>query len=47
MLMDVYSVGINVGDRALCMKDYVWIVYLPSCKQLNYKLPVVQNNNNS
>jgi hypothetical protein len=30
----------------LCMKDYVCIAYLPSCKHLNYKLPA-QNNNNS
>jgi hypothetical protein len=43
----LYFVSMNVGDSALCKKDYVCIVYLPSCKHLNYKLSIAQNNNNS
>jgi len=43
----LYFVGMNVGDNALCKKDYVCIVYLPSCKHLNYKLSIAQNNNNN
>jgi len=40
------SIYKDIGDHVLCMKNYVCIAYLPSCKHLNYKLPV-QNNNNS
>jgi len=40
------SVYRDAGGRALCMKDYVCITYLSSCKHLNYKL-LAQNNNNN
>jgi hypothetical protein len=43
----LYFVSMNVGDSALCKKDYVCSVYLPSCKHLNYKLSIAQNNNNN
>jgi len=32
---------------ALYMKDYLCIAYLPSCKNLNDKLYIAQNNNNN
>jgi len=32
---------------ALYKKDYICIAYLPSCKHLNDKLSITQNNNNS
>jgi hypothetical protein len=35
----------DIGESALCMKDFVCVAYFPSCKHLNYKLPL-QNNNN-
>jgi hypothetical protein len=41
------SVSIDVGDSAVCKKDDVCIAYLSSCKHLNDKLSIVQNNNNS
>jgi hypothetical protein len=28
-------------------KDYICVTYLPSCKHLNDKLSIAQNNNNS
>jgi len=37
----------EVGDSAVCKKDYVCIAYLPFYKHLNYKLSIAQNNNNS
>jgi hypothetical protein len=43
----LYLIGMDVGDSPLCKKDYVSIAYLPSCKHLNYKLSIAQNNNNS
>jgi hypothetical protein len=36
----------NIGDSAVCEKDDVCIAYLPSCKHLNDKLYIEQNNNN-
>ena len=41
------SVGKDDGDSALYKKDDVCIAYLPSCKHLNDKLSIAQNNNNS
>jgi hypothetical protein len=41
------SVGMDDGDSALYKKDDVCIAYLPSCKHLNDKLSIAQNNNNS
>jgi hypothetical protein len=41
------SVGMDVGNSAVCKKDDVCIAYSTSCKHLNDKLSIAQNNNNS
>jgi hypothetical protein len=43
MLMD-FSSSVII---ALYRKDYLWIAYLSSCKHLNDKLYIAQNNNNT
>jgi len=47
MPMDVIPSVWTSVSMALYKKDYICIAYLPSCKRLNDKLSIAQNNNNS